>query len=127
MDTFLKPLFLALAVIGLTAVPAAAGGGDQPVIEVVTLKLKPGVSHRDFAPVDLAVERQHVSKHPGFLSRETAAGADGNWLVIVKWASAKDADASMSTFMKAPAAAKFMSMIDAETMVMKRHTANPRQ
>jgi hypothetical protein len=90
------------------------------VVEVVTLKLKDGVSYADFAPIDKAVETQHVSKQPGFISRESAAGENGEWLVIVHWQSAKDADASMASFASAPAAKDFMAKIDPSSLKMKR-------
>ena len=92
------------------------------VIEVVTLTVKDGVTMSEFALLDKAVEREHVSHQPGFVSRESAAGDDGEWLVIVRWRSVEDADASMSTFMDAPAAAEFVASIDASSMVMKRYT-----
>lgn len=100
--------------------PALAGPGGS-VVEVVTFKLKPGVTATEFAPIDKAVEREHVAKQPGFVARESAHGAGGEWLVIVHWRSAKDADASMATFERAPAAAQFMSKIEASTMSMKRY------
>ncbi|MDP9584548.1 UNVERIFIED_ORG: heme-degrading monooxygenase HmoA [Burkholderia contaminans] len=89
--------------------------------ETTTSKLKPGISIRAFESVDKAVEREHVSKQPGFISRESAHGADNEWLVVVHWRSVKDADASMATFQRASAAGQFMSMIDASTMSMKRY------
>lgn len=101
--------------------PALAAGQGVNVIEVVTFNLKSGVAAAEFAPIDKAVEREHVAKQPGFVSRESAQGADGEWLVIVHWRSAKDADASMASFEKAPAAALFMSKIEASTMRMKRY------
>jgi heme-degrading monooxygenase HmoA len=101
--------------------PVAAGGDAGDVIEIVTFKLKPGVSVAEFKPIDKAVEREHVAKQPGFVSRESASGADGEWLVIVHWQSEKDAEASMASFSKAPAAAQFMSKIEASTMSMKRY------
>ncbi|MGH7185978.1 MAG: antibiotic biosynthesis monooxygenase family protein, partial [Pseudomonadota bacterium] len=64
---------------------------------------------------------EHVSKQPGFLSRESAPGKDGEWLVIVHWRSIADADASMASFANARAAGVFMSMIDPSSMVMKRY------
>jgi len=67
------------------------------------------------------VERDHVARQPGFVARESAHGADGDWLVIVHWRSVADADASMASFEKAPAAAQFMSKIEASTMSMKRY------
>lgn len=93
----------------------------MPVIEVVTLKLKPGVSAEAFRLVDKAVETEHVSRQPGFLSRETAPGQNGAWLVIVHWRSAADADASMGSFEAAPAAAAFMDKIEPGSMVMTRY------
>lgn len=99
--------------------PALAGERGQ-VIEVVTFKLRAGVTAAEFAPIDKAVEREHVARQPGFVSRESAHGPDGEWLVIVHWRSAKDADASMTSFEKAPAAAPFMSKVEPSTMSMKR-------
>lgn len=102
------------------ALPQVAVASD--VVEVVTLKLKNGVSYADFAPIDKAVETQHVSKQPGFISRKSAAGQNGEWLVVIHWRSAKDADASMASFASAPAAKDFMANIDASTLAMKRYT-----
>jgi hypothetical protein len=100
---------------------AAAAAPSTKVVEVVTFKLRGGVTAAQFRLVDQEVETQHVSKQPGFVSRESAAGEHGEWLVIVHWRSAADADASMASFETAPAAAKFMSSIDASTMRMKRY------
>jgi len=114
---------LLCALLTVTSLVASvnASAEDGRVIEVVTFKLKPGVSPSDFSAIDKAVEREQVSKQPGFVSRESAHGAGNEWLVIVHWRSTQDADASMASFEKAPSAAKFMSKIDASTMVMKRY------
>lgn len=90
------------------------------VIEIATFALAEGVSVEAFTPIDHAVEVEHVSKQPGFLSREV--GSDGsNWLVIVHWESAEAAQASMDSFASAPAAAEFMAKMDASTMSMTRY------
>lgn len=99
--------------------PSVAATGWH-VIEIVTFRLKPGVSAEEFALINRSVEREHVSRQPGFISRESAHSGN-EWLVIVHWRTEKDAEASMSTFEKAPAAAAFMSKIDASTMGMKRY------
>jgi hypothetical protein len=83
-----------VAIMAMTANSLAAPS-DGMVIEVVTFKLKPGVSASEFAPVDKAVEVQHVAKQAGFVSRESAAGEGGEWLVIVHWRSVENAEASM--------------------------------
>lgn len=92
-----------------------------PIIEVVTLRLKDGVSPAHFAHLDQQVEQTYIRKRPGFLSRESAPGSNHNWLVIVHWRSTSDAKASMKSFATAPAAAEFMAMIVPNSMVMKRY------
>lgn len=91
------------------------------VIEIVTFKLATGTSAADFRPLDRAVEVHHVAKQPGFISRESAAGDNGEWLVVVHWKSVKDAQASMDSFAGAPAAQPFMARLDAATMTMRRY------
>jgi len=93
----------------------------SPVIEVVTLKLKDGITASQFLPIDREIQANYISKRPGFLSRESAPGADHTWLVIVHWRSVADADASMKSFSTAPASAQFMSMIVPDSMVMTRY------
>ncbi len=96
---------------------------EARIVEIVTVNLKEGVSVESFAPIDKAVEIEHVSKQPGFVSRQTAS-SDGKWLVIVYWESTEAAQASMKSFANAPAVAKFMEMIDASTMSMTRFDIN---
>ena len=124
MNSIFKLLLVTLSV-GVLAMQqaggAAAAGASAKVIDVVTFILKSGVTPTEFRAVDTSIERQHVSRQPGFMSRESAAGENGEWLVIVHWRSSQDADASMASFEKAPAAANFMSKIDASTMSMKRY------
>lgn len=113
---------LSLVLLVMLATLSSAFAANSSVIEVVTLKLKAGVSYSEFAPIDKAVEEQHVAKQPGFISRESAAGENGEWLVIVHWQSTQDAEASMASFMSASAAQTFVDSIDGSTMVMKRYS-----
>ncbi|WP_017220752.1 antibiotic biosynthesis monooxygenase family protein [Moritella dasanensis] len=117
---YFKRLILVLLTMIMTVSTAFAS--DTAVIEIVTLKLNEGVSYTEFAAIDKAVEDQHVAKQPGFISRESAAGENGEWLVIVHWQSTEEADASMASFMSAPAAQQFVDNIDGSTMVMKRYS-----
>ncbi|MCR6479526.1 antibiotic biosynthesis monooxygenase [Variovorax sp. ZS18.2.2] len=94
---------------------------EPQVIEVVTLKVKAGVSLEAFREIDAAVGREHVAQQPGFISRESASSGESDWLVIVHWRSAEDADASMASFGNAAAAKPFMDSIDATSMHMKRY------
>jgi glyoxylase-like metal-dependent hydrolase (beta-lactamase superfamily II) len=90
------------------------------IIEIATFKLAPGTTAAQFAPVDQAMERNYISKQPGFISRESAAGDDGDWLVVNHWKSVEDAEAAMVNFAGAPATQAFMSLLDPKTM-FNRH------
>ena len=93
---------------------------DAKIIEIVKFNINDGVNYDQFAPLDRALEVQHVSKQPGFVARHAAKGEDGEWLVVVYWASLDAADASMASFMDAPAAAEFVAHLDGDTMSMTR-------
>jgi glyoxylase-like metal-dependent hydrolase (beta-lactamase superfamily II) len=90
------------------------------VIEIATFKLAPDTTAAQFAPIDRAMERDYISKQPGFISREAAAGDERDWLVVNHWTSIKDADAAMANFFHAPATQAFLSKIDAKTMWNRR-------
>lgn len=129
MSRFLLPIGLGLSLVfGLVNVSNSIGGqganrgSETMTIEIVTFKLKDGVTTAEFEPIDKAVQVQHVAKQPGFVARESARGDNGDWLVVVHWETAKDADASMATFMSAAAAQPFMSNVQVETMRMTRYT-----
>lgn len=115
----IKNTIRTLVLASLAAMPFLS---HAEIIEVVTFKLNPGVSYEEFAPLDKAVQTEYISKRSGFLSREAAKGTDGEWLVIVHWKTEQDADASMNSFMTAPAASEFVSHLQADTMSMKRYT-----
>jgi glyoxylase-like metal-dependent hydrolase (beta-lactamase superfamily II) len=91
------------------------------VLEIATFKLAPGTSAEQFAPIDLAMERDYISKQPGFISRESGAGSDGDWLVVNHWNSVETADAAMKNFAGAPATQAFLSKLDVKTMFNRRY------
>ena len=94
---------------------------NSEIIELATFRLKAGVTEEQFLAEDSNVEKDHIVKQPGFISRETARGEDGECLVVVHWRSAADADASMNSFSSAPGASAYMSLMDSATLKMKRY------
>ncbi|MGH8926633.1 MAG: antibiotic biosynthesis monooxygenase family protein [Acidimicrobiia bacterium] len=92
------------------------------VLETATFRLRPDAPESAYLEADQAVERTHVAQQPGFLSRQIGRTDDGQRIVVVHWTDAASADASMATFMQAPATADFMALIDTDTMVMTRYT-----
>ena len=123
------PSILAMSAAALCVACAAPASTPESnieptVIEIATFQLADGVSPAQFAPLDAAVERNHVSKQPGFVSRETGYTDQGEWLVVVHWENIEAAEGSMASFANAPAAADFMANLDAATMSMTRYEIN---
>jgi heme-degrading monooxygenase HmoA len=105
-------LFLSLGALQVRA-------QDQHVVfEVVAGKLKEGGDMEAQRKADKAVEAL-VSKLPGFISRETAAGDGGEWFVIVRWASLKDAENAAAVFMRSEEAKA--SMLDPNSILFKHY------
>ncbi|MBX5204034.1 hypothetical protein HJB81_21960 [Rhizobium sp. NZLR1] len=115
MKNMMRTVLIAAAML------AGVSAARAEVVEVVTFNLKPGVTEKEFAPLDKAVGKDHVSRQPGFISRESASGQNGSWLVVVHWKSVSDANASMNSFTSAPAAQPFMDKLQADTMKMVRY------
>ncbi len=92
------------------------------VIEVVTFKYKNTVNAADFWKEDAKIEADYTSQQPGFISRESGYSENDNEvLVVVRWKTMADADASMKKFMNDASVKDFANMIDGSTMKMVRY------
>jgi hypothetical protein len=120
-----RPMMYAMAVsLFLSLAAFQTRAEDQHVaLEVVAVKLKAASDMDAFRKNDMLVA-EWVSKQPGFISRETATGPDGEWFTIVHWASLKDAENAGAAFMKSEQAKTAMSMIDQNSMLYKHYTKN---
>ena len=90
------------------------------VIETISLRLKDGASAEAFRAANARVESEYLPQQPGFNvgSRVTTLDADGNWHITLRWDSAADAQASMASFMDAPATQDYLALIDMKAMDM---------
>ena len=95
---------------------------NQIIMEVTTFKINAGVNPGDFKARDLQVENDFTSKQPGFMKRQSGVNEKGEYVVIVFWDKASNADASMKKFMGDNSVADYAKMIDATTMKMSRYT-----
>lgn len=91
------------------------------VVEFVRFKLAQGAGEAAFLEENKKAQA-FVARQPGFVSREIARGEDGGWLVLVRWNSAADADASFSKFVAAEEMKPFMDMLDGSSMEAGRYT-----
>lgn len=90
-------------------------------VETIRFHLRQSVQASDFRQVNHLVETQYMERRPGFRSRETLLRADGEWLVIVHWASAQDAEATINAFFGAPETQDFIAAVDTTTVASDRY------
>ncbi|MDG4864665.1 antibiotic biosynthesis monooxygenase [Streptomyces sp. T-3] len=91
------------------------------VVETVKFKLEAGFDTAVFAKLDEAVEDGYMAKQPGFVSREVTRNEDGEYLVIVHWATPEEADATMGAFFGRPETQEFLAAIDKSTVSSGRY------
>jgi hypothetical protein len=90
-------------------------------IEIVTFRLAAGVTEEAFVTETMAMERNFLGKLPGFLDRDTGKSKDGDWIVVLHWASPEDAQNSMDKFVGNEGTKTFTAMIDMPTFKMTRY------
>jgi heme-degrading monooxygenase HmoA len=90
-------------------------------IEIVTFRVKDGVSREDFLAQNKNVEENLVSQMPGFKTRETAMTDDGQVAVILHWDKPESAQNSMDKFVAAPESHDFTALLDMDTFQMVRY------
>lgn len=90
-------------------------------IEIVNFRLAPGVSDEAFVNETMSMERNFLGKLQGFLDRDTGKSTDGEWVVVLHWASPEDAQASMDKFVGNAGTKTFTDMIDMPTFKMTRY------
>jgi hypothetical protein len=92
------------------------------VIELTTFRLTGDADERAFLEADKRVQQEFSPFEPGFARRTTARGANGEWAVVVLWASAADADASAGRAPSHPAVAAFDAFVEPGSTSTARYT-----
>ena len=82
------------------------------VVETVRFKIKPNLEADEFLVQNFYVESEYMALRPGFRGRQTTRDADGEFLIIVQWATPEDAEATMGGFYGAPETQKFLAFVD---------------
>ena len=116
----MKPLMtLALAAACLAPVDALRAEGNQPVLEIVTYRLKAG---EDTAAHIAAARRtaQFLEETGAVLYRALTVDDDGLWTDVIRWTSRDAAKAAEAEAMTRPEFGAFFGAID-EASVSMRH------
>lgn len=110
-----------LLALGASQVRAEEASAESRIaFEVVAGKLKGGGDMAALREADKAVESL-ISKQKGFIYRERAAGKNGEWFVIVHWASLKDAENAAAVFMSSKEGAAASSMLDQSSILFMHY------
>ena len=106
--------------IALAPPDARAGGtaAPQPVAEIVTFRLVPGMDEATFLSAAKATETP-VAAQPGFLRRSLSRDDTGLWTDYVEWADQQSAEAAMQAVMSLPEFGPFAAAIAPEGMVIR--------
>ena len=92
------------------------------VVEVITFRLLADVDDESFLAADKAVQTEVFPNSPGYLRRTTARADDGEWLVVVLWATDVDIDEFNARTVSDPVQLAFDELIDRASIRTKRYT-----
>jgi hypothetical protein len=82
------------------------------VIETTTFRLADGVDEPTFLEFDEAVRTGFLYHRPGVVRATTARGDNGEWIVVVIWASDDDADAALEAGTSDGTMQRFTQLVD---------------
>jgi len=91
------------------------------VIETTTFRLADGVADAAFLEADEQVRTGFLYQQPGLVRATTARGNDGEWIVVVLWASDEDANGAEGRAPSDPATGALMALVDGRTVDRRRY------
>lgn len=84
-------------------------------------RLALGGDEASFIAADRRLQEEFANRQPGLLSRTTARGEDGRWIVIDLWRSAADADACDARWERDEVTQAFMALVDRPSVTTERY------
>ncbi len=90
------------------------------VIEILTFRLRPGVTDAQFEAADRRLQTEFAYQQAGMIRRTTARGGDGVWAVVDFWRSAADADACLARWRTESAPIAFDALVDDTSVEVRR-------
>jgi heme-degrading monooxygenase HmoA len=82
------------------------------VIETTTFRLADGGDEAAYLEFDEKVRTGFLYHQPGIVRATTARGDDGEWIVVVIWASEEAADAALDAGTKDGTMQQFLERVD---------------
>ena len=117
-----------IAIVGIITMSCSQKQQEEMkpyVIEVTTFKYNTNVDADKFWARDSQIEEDYTKLQPGYISRESGYSENSNEvIVVVRWQTQTDPDASMKKFMGDTSVADYAAMINGTTMKMTRYNVN---
>jgi hypothetical protein len=92
------------------------------ILDIKSFRLNAGSDEAAFLKADERLRREFTYKQPGILRCTTAKGGDGEWLVLLLWASMEAADGPSGGSGK-PVVEAWLDFIDQSTARIERFEA----
>ena len=92
------------------------------VIDTLTFRLAADAGEVAFLDADRRVQIEFSYQQPGLVRRTTARGEHGDWIVIVLWQSADDAEAAARRADTDRASAELVALLDESTVETRRYS-----
>jgi hypothetical protein len=90
------------------------------IIEAVTFRLTPETDEASFVAA-VAQSLPFLERQPGFLRREVAVSADGEWTDLVYWSSLEAALRAARAFNAAPETQAFNACLERGSVQMRHY------
>jgi hypothetical protein len=87
-------------------------------LEIVTYKIKDGVTVPDFLKASAQLEEGFARKQEGFMGRTFARSEGNEWVDVIRWQSMAAAEAASKAAMESPACGPMFGMIDEPSVKM---------
>ncbi|MBB5514229.1 hypothetical protein FHS89_000227 [Rubricella aquisinus] len=89
----------------------------DPILELATITLAPGVTEQELVTAAAAFQRDFLDHQDGFIRRDMIRREDGRFVDVILWESRVQADAVFQRAMASPVAGQYFSLMqmDPET------------
>jgi len=92
-------------------------------VELARYRLREGADEAALIEAEEEIQRAVGPSHPGYVGRNLLKGADGSYVLIMRWENQQAAETWNGTLFGSQAGRKLGSLVDATSMSMERLTS----
>ena len=92
------------------------------LVEIARYRLQEGANETALTEAEEEIQRTVGPSHPGYVSRNLLKGADGSYVLIMRWENEQAAATWNATLFRSQAGQKLGPLVDASSMSMEHLT-----